>query len=68
MTECTMVFNSETVRAIFEGRKTQARRAMVIQTDYLELGLRRVTAMTKLALGRPPQASSVMLISCIAIY
>lgn len=37
-----MIFNSEMVRAILDGRKTQTRRIMAIQPEHSELGLRRV--------------------------
>lgn len=42
ITERGMIFNSEMVRAILDGRKTQTRRIMAIQPEHSELGLRRV--------------------------
>lgn len=42
MTERGMIFNSEMVRAILDGRKTQTRRIMKVQPENSELGLRRV--------------------------
>lgn len=42
MTERGMIFNSEMVRAILDGRKTQSRRIMNVQPENSELGLRRV--------------------------
>lgn len=43
MKERGMIFNSEMVRAILDGRKTQTRRIMKIQPEHSGLGLRRVT-------------------------
>ncbi|MBQ4924985.1 hypothetical protein FDK33_07375 [Citrobacter werkmanii] len=37
-----MIFNGEMVRAILDGRKTQTRRIMKVQTDTPEFGLRRI--------------------------
>ncbi|EPS4512730.1 hypothetical protein ACVEU9_002398 [Klebsiella aerogenes] len=42
MKERGMIFNSEMVRAILDGRKTQTRRIMKIQPEHSGLGLRRV--------------------------
>ncbi|CUR95145.1 hypothetical protein [Salmonella enterica] len=42
MKERGMIFNREMVRSIIDGRKTQTRRIMAIQTEHSELGLRRV--------------------------
>ncbi|TKU73278.1 hypothetical protein FDX14_12745 [Citrobacter sp. wls710] len=42
MKERGMIFNSEMVRAILDGRKTQTRRIMAIQPEHSDLGLRRV--------------------------
>ncbi|MES0345712.1 hypothetical protein KDV22_09985 [Citrobacter koseri] len=42
MKEKGLIFNSEMVRAILDGRKTQTRRIMAIQPEHSELGLRRV--------------------------
>ncbi|QLA04751.1 hypothetical protein [Enterobacter sp. DSM 30060] len=43
MKERGMIFNSEMVRAILDGRKTQTRRIMKIQPEHSGLGLRLVT-------------------------
>ncbi|HFS7532096.1 TPA: hypothetical protein ACH1O6_004243 [Enterobacter hormaechei] len=37
-----MIFNSDMVRAILDGRKTQTRRIMKVQPDTPEFGLRRI--------------------------
>lgn len=42
MKERGMIFNSEMVRAILDGRKTQTRRIMKVQPENSELGLSRI--------------------------
>lgn len=42
MKERGMIFNSEMVRAILDGRKTQTRRIVKVQPDTPEFGLRRI--------------------------
>ncbi|HHB8004645.1 morphogenetic protein [Klebsiella pneumoniae] len=47
MTERGMIFNSEMVRAILDGRKTQTRRIMKVQPESNQLGLLLITDSTK---------------------
>ncbi|EIW1121559.1 hypothetical protein NH672_18930 [Klebsiella pneumoniae] len=47
MKERGMIFNSEMVRAILEGRKTQTRRIMKVQPESNQLGLLLITDSTK---------------------
>ncbi|EHF4952230.1 hypothetical protein ACFGFP_003312 [Enterobacter hormaechei] len=42
MKERGMIFNGEMVRAILDGRKTQTRRIVKVQSDTPEFGLRRI--------------------------
>ena len=47
MKERGMIFNSEMVRAILDGRKTQTRRIMKVQPESNQLGLLLITDSTK---------------------
>ncbi|AWX83050.1 TPA: hypothetical protein ACLKPY_002661 [Klebsiella pneumoniae] len=47
MKERGMIFNSEMVRAILDGRKTQTRRIMKVQPESSQLGLLLITDSTK---------------------
>lgn len=47
MKERGMIFNSEMVRAILDGRKMQTRRIMKVQPDTPEFGLRRIIESSK---------------------
>ncbi|HDQ4825818.1 TPA: hypothetical protein P9I81_000575 [Klebsiella pneumoniae] len=47
MTERGMIFNSEMVRAILDGRKTQTRRVMNVQPESNQFGLLHITSSTK---------------------
>lgn len=47
MKERGMIFNSEMVRAILDGRKTQTRRVMKVQPESNQLGLLLITDSTK---------------------
>ncbi|CVD90322.1 Uncharacterised protein [Serratia marcescens] len=47
MKERPVIFNSEMVRAILDGRKTQTRRVMAVQPESNQLGLLRITDSTK---------------------
>ncbi|WP_312663622.1 hypothetical protein [Pantoea sp. CTOTU49201] len=47
MRERGIIFNTEMVRAVLEGRKTQTRRIMKVQPESNQLGLLRITASTK---------------------
>ncbi|EPR2495279.1 hypothetical protein SN05_01907 [Serratia marcescens] len=47
MKERPVIFNSEMVRAILDGRKTQTRRVMAVQPESNQFGLLRITDSTK---------------------
>ncbi|MGP2870096.1 hypothetical protein ACTVMR_24025 [Serratia nevei] len=47
MKERPVIFNSEMVRAIIDGRKTQTRRVMAVQPESNQFGLLRITDSTK---------------------
>ncbi|WP_149506009.1 morphogenetic protein [Serratia nevei] len=47
MKERPVIFNSEMVRAILDGRKTQTRRVMAVQPESNQFGLLRISDSTK---------------------
>ncbi len=47
MKERPVIFNSEMVRTILDGRKTQTRRVMAVQPESNQFGLLRITDSTK---------------------
>lgn len=47
MKERPVIFNSEMVRAIIDGRKTQTRRVMAVQPESNQFGLLRISDSTK---------------------